>query len=342
MAIKQVKAVLKYTISLTVAGGLFWYVYKDLDIATSIAMLKGANYSWVFLSVFLAVISHFIRAYRWNLILEPVTNKPTLSRTFVAVMVGYLANLVVPRMGEVSRCGVLKKTDGIPMAVSIGTVVAERVIDLISLLIIIFVGFMIEFDRLNEFLSGFVYGKAQSLGENLFILYILAGFAFVGVVVLFLIFRMFKEKIKKNKLFLKVRAFIREIIAGLTSIKNVKNPASFWFCTAMIWILYFFMSYVMVFALSATSSLGIGAGIALLIMGGLGMSAPVQGGIGAYHALVTAVLVLYGIPEADGQVFAFLLHSSQTSMIIVLGSISLISTLVIKKQPKHEYYAEQR
>src|SRR5690606_23635889 len=181
LAIKQVKAVLKYTISLTVAGGLFWYVYKDLDITTSIAMLKGANYSWVFLSVFLAVISHFIRAYRWNLILEPVTNKPTLSRTFVAVMVGYLANLVVPRMGEVSRCGVLKKTDGIPMAVSIGTVVAERVIDLISLLIIIFVGFMIEFDRLNEFLSGFVYGKAQSLGENLFILYILAGFAFVGV-----------------------------------------------------------------------------------------------------------------------------------------------------------------
>lgn len=342
MALRQVKAALKYTISLAVAGGLFWYVYKDLDMASSIAKLKGANYSWVFLSMFLAVISHLFRAYRWNLILEPAGSKPTLSRTFVAVMVGYLANLVVPRMGEVSRCGVLKKTEGIPMTVSIGTVVAERVIDLISLMLIIFIGFMIEFDRLNEFLSGFLYGKAQSLGENLLLLYILAGVACLGIVVLFLIARLFKEKIKKNSLFLKIRAFMREIIAGFMSIRRVKSPAIFWFCTTMIWFLYFLMSYVMMFALSATSALGVGAGIALLIMGGLGMSAPVQGGIGTYHALVTAVLVLYGIQEADGQVFAFLLHSSQTLLVIFLGSISLVLTLVVKKQPKQKHYAEQR
>ena len=341
MALKQVKAVLKYTVSLAIAGGLFWYVYKDMDIASSIVKLKGANYSWVFLSMFLAVVSHLFRAYRWNLILEPVSNKPTLSRTFGAVMVGYLANLVVPRMGEVSRCGILKKTDGIPMAVSIGTVVAERVIDLISLLIVIFIGFMIEFDRLNEFLSGFFHGKTQSLGENLFILYILAGVAGLGLVVLFLIFRLFKEKIKNNNLFLKMRALLREIIAGLTSIKSVKSHTSFWFCTVMIWVLYFLMSYVMVFALITTSSLSMGAGIDLLIMGGLGMSAPVQGGIGTYHALVTAVLVLYGIQEADGQVFAFLLHTSQTLMVILVGSISLILTLVAKKQFKQEHYAQQ-
>lgn len=342
MVPRQVKSVLKYSISLTVAGGLFWYVYKDLDLASSVAKLKGANYTWVFLSMFLAIISHLFRAYRWNLLLEPMGSKPTLSRTFGAVMVGYLANLVVPRMGEVSRCGILKKTNSIPMTVSIGTVVAERVIDLLSLLLIVFIGFMIEFDRLNDFLSGFFYGKAQMIGENVFFLYILAGVVCIGVVVLFLIVRLFKDKIKKNTLFLKIRAFLREVIAGFTSIRRVKNPASFWFCTIMIWLLYFLMSYVMVFALSSTSSLGIGAGIALLIMGGLGMSAPVQGGIGTYHALVTAVLVLYGIQEADGQVFAFLLHTSQTLMVIVLGSISLILTLAIKKQPKQKYYAQQR
>lgn len=338
---KQVQSVLKYTISLAIAGGLFWYVYKDLNIADSIAKLKGANYSWVLLSMSLAILSHVFRAYRWNILLKSTGHKPSLLRTFSAVMVGYLANLVVPRMGEVSRCGVLKKTDGISMTLSIGTVVLERIIDFMCLMVLVFLGFIIEFDRLSEFLSGFLFEKAALVGENLFILYILAGIVLLGTLAAFLIARLFKEKIKKNKLYLKIKAFLREMVSGLTSIKRIDSKASFWLSTVMIWLLYYLMSYVVLFALSSTSSLGVGAGIALLIMGGLGMSAPVQGGIGTYHALVTAVLVLYGVREADGQVFAFLLHSSQTLLVIIVGSISLIFSMIIKKKvslkSKNEY-----
>lgn len=331
---KKVKSFFKYSISLAVAIGLFWYVYKDLNITSSVEKLKDANYSWIFLSIFLSIISHILRAYRWNILLKPAGYSPTLSRTFWAVMVGYLANLVVPRMGEVTRCGVLKRTNEVPMTVSIGTVVAERIIDFLTLMLLVVLGFIIEFERLNEFLSGFLFEQAAMVGKNLFGLYLLVGIAVVAIIILFIIIRIFRNKIKKSPLFLKVRAFLREMVSGLTSISRIEQKAAFWLSTFGIWVMYFLMSYVVVFALEETSSLGIGAGIALLIMGGLGMAAPVQGGIGAYHALITAVLILYGIKEADGQVFAFILHTSQMLMIIVVGSISLVISMVIRKKSK--------
>lgn len=331
---KKVKSFLKYFISLAVAAGLFWFVYKDLNITSSIEKIKDANYSWIFLSIFLSIISHISRAYRWNILLKPAGYSPTLSRTFWAVMVGYLANLVVPRMGEVTRCGVLKKTNEVPMTVSIGTVVAERIIDFLTLMLLVVLGFIIEFERLNEFLSGFLFEQAAAVGDNLFALYLLAGIGLVFFIIVFIIIRIFRHKIRRNPLFLKVRSFLRDMVSGLTSISRIEQKAAFWFSTFVIWLMYFLMSYVVVFALEETSSLGIGAGIALLIMGGLGMAAPVQGGIGAYHALITAVLLLYGIKEADGQVFAFILHTSQLLMVVVVGSISLVISMVITKKSK--------
>src|SRR5690606_23161966 len=147
------KSFLKYTISLAVAFGLFWYVYKDLDVTSSIAKLKGANYSWIVLSIALSIISHLTSAFRWNMLLKPAGHTPTLSRIFWAVMVGNLANLVVPSMGEVTRCGILQKTNDVPMTVSIGTVLAERVIDFFTLIVLVILGFIIELERLNEFLT---------------------------------------------------------------------------------------------------------------------------------------------------------------------------------------------
>ncbi len=296
------------------------------------AKLREANYSWIVLSIILSIISHLFRAFRWNILLKPAGYTPTLFRTFWAVMVGYLANLVVPRMGEVTRCGILKKTDEVPMTVSLGTVVAERIIDFLTLMVLVVAGFVIEFERLNEFLTGFLYDRAAMVGENLFSLYIVAGIVVALLLGAFIIVRIFRKKIQKHPFFLKLKSFIREMISGITSIRRINQKGAFWFSTFVIWLMYFLMSYVVIFALESTSSLGLGAGIALLIMGGLGMAAPVQGGIGTFHALVAAVLVLYGINEADGQVFAFILHTSQTITVIFVGSISLIISLVIRKQ----------
>lgn len=324
-------SVVKYVVSLAIAGGLFWYVYKDLDLSASLEKLREANYSWIILSLFLSVIGHLARAYRWNLLLEPLGYKLTTLRTFMAVMVGYLANLLVPRMGEITRCGVLKRTDDVPMTTSIGTVVAERVLDFLVLLFLVGFTFMIEFDRLNEFILGLFSEKAAQAGQNLFQLYLLGGGTAFLILVLFLLARTYKEHIRRNALFLKIKTFLRQMVGGLTSIRKINHKGAFWFCTFLIWFIYYLMSYVVFFALDSTAELGVLAGLTILIMGGLGMAAPVQGGIGTFHAMVSGALILYGIPEDDGVLFAFILHMSQTVAIVFVGSVSFLITLFIRQ-----------
>lgn len=302
--------------------------------------LKDANYTWIFLSIALSVISHLARAYRWNLLLEPLGYKLKTFRTFLAVMVGYFANLLVPRMGEVTRCGVLKRMEDIPMTASIGTVVAERVLDFFVLMFLVLFTFIIEFNRLNQFLIGFFNQKAAQAGQNIFQLYILAGIAAFVVVALFLLARIYKEQIKRNPLYLKIRSFLREMVEGLTSIKRINNKGAFWSSTVVIWLMYFLMSYVVFFALDSTSGLGFLAGLSILIMGGLGMAAPVQGGIGTFHAMVSGVLILYGISEENGVLFAFILHISQTIAVVFMGGISFLITLFISRNKSNVTKAE--
>src|SRR5690606_38925990 len=206
---------------------------------SSIAKLKEADYSWIILSIVLSIVSHLFRAFRWNILLKGADYSPTLFRTFWAVMVGYLANLIVPRMGEVTRCGILKKTDEVPMTISIGTVVAERIIDSLTLIVLVTAGFAIEFDRLNEFLSSFFYESAASIGDNLFSLYLITGLGLALLFIAFLLLRIFKNKIQRHPLFLKIKSFVREMISGLTSVRRIQQKGAFWFSTLMIWLMYF-------------------------------------------------------------------------------------------------------
>ncbi|MGK7395185.1 MAG: lysylphosphatidylglycerol synthase transmembrane domain-containing protein [Candidatus Cyclobacteriaceae bacterium M3_2C_046] len=329
---KKLRSFLKYTVTLAVAGILLWFVFRDIDLNQMFLKLRQADFKWIVLSIFFALIAHILRAYRWNLLLKPIGYRLNLFRTFLAVMVGYFANLLVPRMGEVTRCGILKKTDDVAMTSSLGTVVAERIIDFLVLLLIVAAAFVVEFDLLNDYFTGFFEDKLALIGRNLLLVYIVAGLGGAGLITAFLVLRHHKERIKKNKIFIKVRGFLRELVEGLTSIRRVDHMIGFILSTIMIWILYYAMSYVVVFALPETSSLSLLAGLSILAMGSLGMAAPVQGGIGAYHAFVASVLVLYGIDKEDGVLFATLLHTSQVAMVIIVGGISFLISLIIKKK----------
>jgi len=127
-------SVLKYTLSLAITILLLWYVFKDKDVIGMLQVLKNADYRWVSVSIVIALISHFWRSLRWNLILQPLGHSPKVTNTYMAVLIGYLANFIIPRMGEVTRCGILYKIEKIPIKSSVGTVVAERAFDLICLL----------------------------------------------------------------------------------------------------------------------------------------------------------------------------------------------------------------
>ena len=252
-------------------------------------------------------------------------------RTFKAVMIGYLTNLIAPRLGEISRCGVLKRTDNVNMSASIGTVVAERIIDILGLLTLIILALTIEFDRISNFFIDFFNAKSSNIALSPTSLALLLIFGFIIVVVLLALW-WFRERIKRKPFYYKLRSFIREMMEGFTSILRLDNKVGFWLATIFIWLLYYAMAYVLFFSVESTSHLGLVAGLSILIMGGLGMSAPVQGGFGTYHIFVGSILLTYGIAEKDGYFFATLVHTSQTISVMIVGGLSLLLTLPSKRK----------
>lgn len=333
---KFILDVIKYSVTLGIAAFLLWYVYRDLSIQHILGYFTDIRYGWLVVSIVFALISHYLRAYRWNLLLEPLgyTHLNT-NRTYIAVMVGYFANNLVPRLGEVTRCGILKKNDNVSMTSAFGSVVAERALDLMILIVLAFSTFIIEFDKLNQFVlerfkenfsdSESIYGLGLTIAS-------LAVISFVG---LFFLFRLFREKFHRNSVYIKVRQFIRELMAGFFSLRRLKKQRAFWLATFGIWFLYYAMLIVVFYAFPPTIGLGLNAGFTLLVMSGLGMSAPVQGGIGVFHILVSSVLVLYGISAEDGKAFALVAHSTQFLTIMVFGGISFVISVFMKRKVSH-------
>jgi uncharacterized protein (TIRG00374 family) len=303
------------------------------------ASFRKANLNWIYLSIALAMFSHLLRAWRWNMLLEPLGYQLKTSRTFLAVMVGYLANFVVPRMGEVSRCGILKKTDEVSVSRGFGSVVTERIFDLICLLIIIAFTLAIEFNRLNDFFLNIFLDKATGLEENFLVLTAIGVTILVAALVFVFLLKRNQAFLGKNKYYIKAVAFLRQLVEGITSVRKLKRPALFWLTTVGIWICYYFMTYVVFFSMESTSNLDFSAGFILLVLGGIGMATPVQGGIGAFHYLVSAGLLLYGIAEQEGIIFAFVLHTTNSIAIIVVGSLSLFISMIIPKRNASQAYA---
>ncbi|MGM0579574.1 MAG: lysylphosphatidylglycerol synthase transmembrane domain-containing protein [Bacteroidota bacterium] len=337
---KGLQSFLKYIISLAIAALLFWYLYKDIDFNEMMVRFREANLNWIYLSIALAMFSHLLRAWRWNMLLEPIGYHLKTSRTFLAVMVGYLANFVVPRMGEVSRCGILKKTDNVSVSRGFGSVVTERIFDMICLLVIIAVTLVFEFRRLNDFFLELFLDKATGLEENYLTLTAIGITCLLGAIVVFFLLKRNQAFLRKNKYYNKLTAFLRQLVEGITSVKKLKNPALFWVATIGIWICYYFMTYVMFFSMEPTANLGFSAGFILLVLGGIGMATPVQGGIGAFHYLVGAGLLLYGVAEKEGIIFAFVLHTTNSIAIIAVGSVSLFLSMIIPKRNSNQAYAD--
>lgn len=322
----------KYTLSLAVAALLFWWVYRDFNFSELFLRFKEVNLYFILLSVLLGLLSYYLRAFRWTLLLKPVGYKLATPRAFMALMVGYFANLLLPRMGEVSRCLVLKKTDNVEVSTSLGSVVAERSVDMATLLLVMAAGVFIEYDKLGNLLISTLQKQYSGLViEPNFLLLLAVGLVFC-VVLAFLLFIYLKRRFQRHFFFIKIRKVIREIIEGVMSLKKLDQPLGFWASTVAIWLLYFFMSYVVFFSFPPTMGLGVRAGISVLIMGGLGMATPVQGGVGPFHLFVSGVLLLYGIGREDGVFFAFLIHTSQFLIMLVVGIVSFIASLIVSKR----------
>ncbi|WP_266368418.1 lysylphosphatidylglycerol synthase transmembrane domain-containing protein [Tellurirhabdus rosea] len=324
------KNIIKYTISLGIAAGLLWYVFKDINLAAMFDAFRKADYRWIIASGLLTILAHWSRAYRWSLLMEPVVGRRVSAfDTTLAVLTGYFANLIIPRMGEVTRCGTLNRLEGVPVNVSFGTVVAERVFDVLVLLTLITGTFLLEFDRLSTFFLDFFSSKLNvpGLKDNSWPLIILAGSLLGGLVLVWFFYNKYKEVLREKPFFQKIRKFTDGLLEGLLSVRKLKNPGAFALHTVLIWVTYYFMSYVLFFSMPQTSGLDMLAGLTILIMGGIGMAAPVQGGIGPFHLLVGNTLVLYGLTQQDGIVLATFMHAVQTLVTLLLGGLSFLIVL---------------
>ncbi len=322
---------------------LMYFAFKGISFEKIIQDLKSVNYWWVVLSLFFAFLAYLARAYRWNILIEPLKHNPPLSSTFYSLMVGYLANFAFPRIGEITRCASLAKKEKIPVDRLIGTVIVERAVDLLSLLILLIFLLIIRLDTFGAFLGNSVFiplsEKVSSTLHFSWFIWILIAGSFIGFIALYFIFR---EQLAKIVLVNKVKNMVKGVLSGLKTVYQMKRRWEFIFFSVLIWFLYLMMTWVVVFAVPATSGLNLLDGLFILVIGGLGMSAPVQGGIGAFHWIVSRGLasVFAFISIEDGLVYATIAHSSQALFAILLGSLSFILLVSRKKRVKTSIHSK--
>lgn len=320
-----------------IALGIFFIVYfwNKLNTEQQNKIFENfykANYWWLILSVVAGFLSHVVRAARWNLMIATFNKPPKTFTTFWALMSGYLANLAVPRLGEVTRCALLSRRTKISFDKLLGSVVAERAFDLLLFIVLFIAAVIIFYDRVSSYLNDkILFGLNEKLTSlaSWKLLIVFVAFIFFAAFVIFIL-RRFKE----NKLIVKVKAFLINVKNGLISVFKIRKAGLFILYTVLIWVFYWLMIYLAYFSFDATMHLSPQSAFVVLVFGTIGVIV-VQGGIGIYPLIVSEILFLYGIDIVDGYSLGWLNWGVQTMLVVVLGLISFI-VLSLAKNKEHE------
>lgn len=305
----KLKKRLRLIIPLALALFFGWYTFSKLPVSTLIPFVKSANYWWIALGVFFGLFSHLSRAYRWKYLLEPMGYQINFANSIMAVFITYLANYGVPRSGEVLRAAVLTTYEDVPFEKSFGTIVAERIADLIVMLGIIAITLILEFDFIMELLQkSFQPQKLMILGA--------VGLIIIALVIVFI-------KRSQSKFALKVKTFLKGLVEGMLSIFKMKHKWAFIAHTLFIWGMYLLMFYVTTFALPDLNNVSIGAILVAFISASFTIAAT-NGGIFVYPVAVMTAFTVFGIEKDPSFAFGWIMWSAQTIMIIIAGSLSFI------------------
>ncbi|MBP5327692.1 MAG: flippase-like domain-containing protein [Bacteroidales bacterium] len=291
----------------------------------------GARWGWVALVMLSSIVAHFIRALRWRLLFKPLGHIPSVNNTFGAVMVTYLANLAFPRLGEVMRCAMLRTSERIPMEKSIGTVVTERLFDILMFAVVILLGFLLMFSSVKDF----IYDSLSQKFSTLPTLAVIATAGVILLVILFVLFKLFHERLLKFKPYKKIIDLISGCIDGVKSILHLgpKSTVLFLLYSATIYFLYIVGGWLILKAFGDTQTLGFQTAFVIYLFGSVGMMIS-QGGLGAYPVLVWQALVIYGVGETTGLACGWLLWGSQQAIVIVVGLAFLIYFSLLKNRDK--------
>ncbi len=309
---RPVTKFLKIALPLALGVFLIWYSYSQFtpeQLAEIKVYFAKADYAIVALSVFLSFLSHISRAYRWNFMLEPMGYRPKVANNFMAVYIAYLMNMFIPKSGEVSRAIVLDKYENVPFEKGFGTIISERVVDLIFLFLFTVIALFIQFDELYAYLSEIIEPRKLILAFAVL---------FIGMIAFFLFLKYSKSGLRN-----KLKTFISGLKEGVLSILKMRKKGAFLLHTCIIWGLYLLSFYTATLALEETEFISAGTLIITFVVGSFAF-AFTNSGFGSYPFFVAGILAVFGIPETAGTAFGWIVWSSNIANIIIFGGLSFL------------------
>ena len=318
---KKLKTALKISLSLLLAGLLVWYSLSKTSISQLLEYFKHANYFWVGLGVFFGLLSHLSRAYRWRFQLEPMGYNIKLGNSIMAVFATYIINYTIPRAGEVARASVLTNYEGVPFEKSFGTIVSERLADMLVMLVIISMALFLQFDVIFMQVSEKIKEVHVSTNQILTVL-------IISLIAVVFLTRMIHRG--KSKVVIKIKSIFSGLLEGIASILKMKKKWAFIFHTLFIWGMYVLMFYVTSFSLAETSQLPFSAILIGFIFASFSI-AVTNGGIGSYPEAIVIAFTLFNFQEDPSRAFGWIMWTSQTLMVIVLGGFSLFCLPIYNK-----------
>jgi uncharacterized protein (TIRG00374 family) len=309
----KLKKILKTILPISLGVFLVWYSFTSTtpeDRQQIILHIKEANMFWVGLSIFIGIVSHVSRAIRWNYLLEPLGYRPRIINNVFIILISYFANLLIIRSGEILRATALNTYEDVPFEKGFGTIVTERIIDVIMLLLVILSAFLFQAEIILGILEENGIGLVGSIG--------LIGAGILGLIISIRIIR------KSTSAFaMKIKAFLKGLLDGILSIFKMKQKGGFIFHTILIWACYIGMFWVIKFTVPETENLSLGALLVAFVAGAFAM-ATTNGGLGLFPIVVTAALSFFGISKTSGDAYGWIMWTAQNLMIVIFGAISFL------------------
>lgn len=315
---KIFKKALQVVFPLLLGAFILVWVYRDFNFQRVGEMLAGGmDYGWIGISLVFGVFANLFRGWRWKLALEPLDEHPKTANCVYAIFISYASNLVIPRVGEVSRCGVLSKYDGVSFSKSLGTVVSERMID--TLCVGLITG-LVLLSQMPVFATFFAetgtnvgrYAEVLTSGHFYLILICIVAILVLGFFL-----------VRNITLFAKLKGILQNVWQGIVALKDIRNIPLYVLYTLGIWVCYFLEFYLAFYAFDFSSDLGITAGLVMFVVGTLAVIVPTPNGAGPWHFAVMTMMMLYGVGKEDAGIFALLVHGIQTFLLILLGIYGL-------------------
>jgi uncharacterized protein (TIRG00374 family) len=328
--------ILQYIFFLALGLFLVWWSIKDIDAQKWAEIKQALAEARIFLiiPVFgILLLSHYARALRWRLLMEPMGYHTSKRNTFFAVMIGYLANTAVPRLGEVLKCTILARYEKVPADKLVGTIVQERLIDAFCFAGVLLLTLAVQPDLYSRFIDTWFYsnsGEPSTGSSNKWLIPLIV----LAVITLLVALWMIIKKKSFRDLATALKLLVQRVWQGLTTIRHMKKRKSFIFLTIIIWAGYLGSGYIGFLALQETSHFGFKESLTVLSAGTIGMIVPTPGGIGAYAYFIESTMMVYGLPQSIATAFGWLLWLSQTIIVLIAGCISVILLPVFNKQSK--------